>query len=328
MTRIRFGLATALGLSALLCGATALPAAAAPAGPQKVVTGLVGPLHLAFSDDSVYIADTFDGKIIKADPRTGQKKVLASGLGASSVSVGAGGRVFAVVGESPGATQSLVRLAGGVPTQIADLLAYEKAHNPDGQPQRSGPRADSLSNPYDVLAQPLRTLVADAGANDILSVQNDGTVRTLTVLPVSRTGKCATATNNGVPNGGCDPVPTGMAVGPDGYLYVSGLGAEVEGHVWKIEQSSGRIVAHWGGLPPLTGIAMGGQGSAYVSSLFTNRIYRLTGMGEVRASVEVAGPTGVQIHDGDLYAGSVTLRPDQPPVGAVVRVPLSAFFSG
>lgn len=327
LKRIRLGLATTLGLSALLCGATALPASAAPSGPETVVSGLVGPLHLTFSRDTLYIADTFAGQVIKADPDTGHKRVLASGIGASSVSIGVGGGVFAAIGEGgPGVIPSLVRLAPGGPKQIANLLAYEKTHNPDGQPQQTGRNADTLSNPYDVLAQTNRTLVADAAANDILSVRNDGTVTTLTVLPVSRTGECAHATNNGVRNGGCDPVPTGMAVGPDGYLYVSGLGAEVEGHVWKIDQSNGKIVAQWNGLPPLTGIAVGGQGSVYVSSLFVNKVFRLSPSGAIRSSVDIQGPTGVQLHDGDLYAGSVSLQPGQPPAGSVVRVPVSAFF--
>ena len=208
---------------------------------------------------------------------------------------------------------------------MADLLAYEKAHNPDGQPQLTGPKADALSNPYDVLAQTNRTLVADAAGNDILSVTADGTVRTLTVLPVSKKGPCATATNNGVKNGGCDPVPTGMSVGADGYLYVSGLGAEVEGHVWKIEQSSGRIVGQWDGLPPLTGIAAGAGGNVYVSSLFANKVFRLSPAGRVTGTVTVTGPTGLAVQGGQLYAGSVVMAQNAPPKGSVVRVPVTAF---
>ena len=45
-----------------------------------------------------------------------------------------------------------------------------------------------------------------------------------------------------MPNGGCDPVPTDLAMGADGFLYVSGLGAEVEGRIWKIDPDTGKIV--------------------------------------------------------------------------------------
>lgn len=327
MRKTRFGLATVLGLSALLTGATALPATAAPT-PQTVVRDLIGPLHLTSSGGQLYVADAFTGLVVKADPSSGRTSVVAAGVGAAAVSVAPDGRVFAAVGEGEGVTPSLVRLAGGRATQVADLLAHEKRFNPDGQPQRTGPRADQLSNPYDVLALRGRTLVADAAGNDVLSVAPDGTVSTLTVLPVSKEGPCATATNNGVRNGGCDPVPTGLALGSDGFLYVSGLGAEVEGHVWKIDLDNGRIVGHWGGLPPLTGIAAGGQGSIYVSSLFANRVFRLGPDGRVRAAVEVTGPTDVHVHEGQLYATSVVLPagPTDPPVGSVVRLPLSAFF--
>lgn len=326
MKRIRFAIATTLGLSGLLCGAAALPAAAAsPGGPRTVVSGLVGPLHLTVSDGSLLIADSFAGQIVRADPKTGKKRVLASGINVSSVSVGGGGGILAAIGEGEGAKQSLVRVASGRQTQIADLLAYEKAHNPDGQPQRPG--ADSLSNPYDVLALPAgRTLVADAGANDILAVRADGKVSTLTALPVSHKGVCAHTTNNGVKNGGCDPVPTAMALGPDGYLYVSGLGAEVEGHVWKIAQSTGQIVAQWDGFPPLTGIAVGNLGSVYVSSLFTNKVFRLSATGAVRATVDVPGPTGLHVSGQNIYAGSVVMPPNAAPVGSVMQIPMSAFF--
>lgn len=328
MKRIGVAAAVTVGLAGLLCAGSTLPASAAPPGPTTVVSGLVGPLHLTWSDGSLLVADSFGGQIVRADPATGAKRVLASHLNVSAVTVGPGGGLLAAIGEGVGARQSLSRVASGTSTIVADLLAFEKAHNPDGQPQRPG--ADSLSNPYDALSLGNRTLVADAGANDVLTVRQDGQVSLLTALPVSKKGSCAHVTNNGVKGGGCDPVPTALAIGPDGYLYVSGLGAEVEGHVWKIDQSTGAIVAQWDGFPPLTGIAVGNLGAVYVSSLFADTIYRLGPTGVVQGTVHVTGPTGLSLHGRDLYAASVKLPADQttPPVGAVIKVGVGAFFGG
>jgi hypothetical protein len=80
-----------------------------------------------------------------------------------------------------------------------------------------------------VLAQKDRTLVADAG-NSILSVDRDGTVPLFAVFPNITDGLCA-----GLPNDegttGCDFVPTSLAEGPDGAIYVGALGPRRPGRV-------------------------------------------------------------------------------------------------
>ncbi len=321
--RTRAGLAGLLGSAALIVGALAAPATAAPlAGvPTPVVTGLQGPLHVTFGlDGRLLVADTFTGVIYSADPATGAKTVLATGVQApTSISQAPNGTLY-VTRSSATPTQgptSLARLApDGSLTQVADLLAYEQRNNPDGQPQQTGPDADTLSNPYDVLALPGRILVADAGANDILSVGSGGKVRTLTAFPRLFNGECAKRTDNGIPNGGCDPVPTAMALGPDGFLYVSGLGGEVRGRVYKIDLSTGAVVSRILELPPLTGIAVDADGTIYVSSVFRNRIIKIATDG-TRTAVTVPAVTDVTIGNGAIYAGSLT--------GTVFRVPFDSF---
>jgi hypothetical protein len=113
---------------------------------------------------------------------------------------------------APGADfATLVRLplGGGVMQRIADFGAHEIANNPDnGLPD---------SNPYSMaLAPGGGFLVADAGANDFLSVTTAGVVATLGSLP------------NGVnplpiDPPAFDPVPTAIAVGPDGAYYIGQL---------------------------------------------------------------------------------------------------------
>lgn len=93
-----------------------------------------------------------------------------------------------VIGDRARTTPGLRTLAAGTASPVADLLAHEKGR-PDGQPQQTGQHADALCDPYDVLVLSTRTPVADAAANDVLPVAEDGTVRTRPVLPVSRKGR-------------------------------------------------------------------------------------------------------------------------------------------
>jgi hypothetical protein len=282
---------------------------AAPTDPVEVLaSGFAGPTHVAVAPNGdVLVADGFLGSIHRVDARTHAVSTVTAMEGAFTPGVEVRGQTayFTVSTEPeqglPQGTTTLMRVTpGGTVTEVADMLAWELAHNPDGQPQND---QDAVSNPYGVLALPGRVIVADAAANDLVEVRADGSMRTLTVFPVSMSGDCATATNNGVPNGGCDPVPTDLALGPDGYLYVSGLGAEVEGFIWKVNAWTGEIVDTTGGLPPLTGIAVADDGTVFASSLFTGQVFRF-GTGGVTVA-EVPGPAGLDWADGVLYAGSI-----------------------
>lgn len=300
---------------------------AAPGDPVQVVaTGFAGPLHVAAGPGgTVYVADAFAGTINRVDPG-GAVTALVSAAGFSPGVDVQGGQVYFTLSEDPhdGAPDGTTRLMrwtedGGV-SEVADTLAWEYAHNPDGQPQRTGEDADS--NPYAVLALPGRTLVADAAGNALVEVRANGAVRTLTAFPRSFAGECATHTNNGVPNAGCDPVPTDLKLGPDGFLYVSGLGAEVEGHIWKVNATTGQIVEHQGGFPPLTGIALTPDGTVFAASLFTSEVFRLAG-GALTVA-EVPGPAGLDWSRGTLYAGSVDFGGGP---GSLVTIAPAAFHA-
>lgn len=310
-----------------LCAGVGAPVASAWAddGVTTVATGFAGPLHLAVGPDGVlWVADAFGrGQIDRVDPLTATVTPVATDLGFSPGVAVHGQQVFYTISSSPeegrgqGPTSLQRLLPSGRTTQVADLLAYELAHNPDGQGQGTADDADS--NPYSVLALPGRTIVADSAGNDLVQVAANGHVSTLTVFPVSTAGDCATQPENGG-GVGCDPVPTDVELGPDGYLYVSGLGAFAEGFVWKVDARTGAIVATLTGFPPLTGIAVGPDGSIYAASLLAGVLVRIAPDGSrtvahvPAADVETAGSV--------LYATTVSLRGD---AGSVVRVSPSAF---
>jgi hypothetical protein len=90
--------------------------------------------------------------------------------------------------------------------EIADPVSHEAAFNPDGG------LVDS--NSYGVLALRGRQIVADAGGNSVLEVARKGHISTLAAFA---------ARPNPLPIGPpfVESVPTAIAQGPDGALYVS-----------------------------------------------------------------------------------------------------------
>jgi hypothetical protein len=119
-------------------------------------------------------------------------------------------------------------LTGGPATSIASLGAYEATHNPDGG-AGNGPGDPPIdSDPYGIVAYHGGLAIADAAANDILFVNPAGQVSTLAVLPLisEPTGAGGTVL--------AQAVPTSLAVGPDGALYVGELGGAAANDVGDV----------------------------------------------------------------------------------------------
>lgn len=143
----------------------------------------------------------------------------------------------------------LESVAGGPLRIRADISAAEFALNPDG--------GEIDTNPYAVLPLRDRILVADAAANAVFQVRGSR-VSVWAVFP----DDAAT---------GAQFVPTSLALGPDGHVYVGGLGGEVPGvgKVVKLTQN-GVKVRTWRGFNSVTGVAVDHEGTLYVSELFAN----------------------------------------------------------
>jgi hypothetical protein len=115
--------------------------------------------------------------------------------------------------------RALIRMElDGTWQTIADLGAYEVANNPDGTTYPDDtPRLES--NPFAVLALPDERLVVDAAGNDLLRVAPNGEISTLAVFPQRLVDDPSFPGTQIL----MDAVPTSVAVGPDGALYVGEL---------------------------------------------------------------------------------------------------------
>ena len=140
-------------------------------------------------------------------------------------------------------------------TLVADLAGFEGANNP------AGDQVDS--NPFHLAAGPGGLYVTDAGGNSLLKVTDAGVVSAITTF-------------DDVPNllfpgmgpPSSDPVPTGVALGPDGKLYVSELtgfpftpGAST---IFAVDPVTGVKTPFLTGLTTITDIAFDAEGTLYV----------------------------------------------------------------
>lgn len=236
-------------------------------------------------DGSLLVADSGAGIV---SLRKGSGSLIASLPGVADVAAIGVGNMFAITGgdEANGPTsRRLFRVSNGNTREIADLGAFEKAVNPDG--------GEIDSNPYAVAAlNGGQALVADAGGNDLLIVDQRGNVDWVATFPdelVSTANLksligCPTPPPNPELDGLCDlppmipaqPVATSIAIGPDGAYYVGELkgfpGPTGDSRIWRIEPgtrhaacgSSPACTVVADGFTSIVDLAFGPDGKLYV----------------------------------------------------------------
>ncbi len=226
-------------------------------------------------------------------------------------------------------------------TSVADIANYELANNPDG--------GDVGSNPLGFVIDGNKLVAVDAGANDLLSVNTGGSnLQTITtfpediltnpVFPPSNTPSNEPAQ---VPSQGevvrsqfaTQPVPSGVAKGPDGAYYISQFTGfpfpEGGAKIYRVG-ADGKPTVFADGFTQLTDLEFDPAGNLYALQYANQSAWK----GNFDGSVIKIAPNGTRTTllngnglespsaltigaDGAVY---VTNRGDRPGLGQVLRI--------
>ncbi|WP_375513096.1 ScyD/ScyE family protein [uncultured Nostoc sp.] len=226
-------------------------------------------------------------------------------------------------------------------TSVADLANYELANNPDG--------SDVDSNPLGFVINGNQLVAADAGANDLLSVNIDSSnlqaivafpqeILTNPVFPPSDTPSNEPAqvpSQNEPPRSqfATQPVPSSVTKGPDGAYYVSQFTGfpfpEGGAKIYRVG-ADGKPTVYADGFTQLTDLQFDTEGNLYALQYanqsawkgnFDGSVIKIAADGTRTTLLSGNGlesPSALTIgSDGAVY---VTNRGDRPGEGQVLRI--------
>lgn len=339
----------AVGLAVTLPGtASANPK---PSPPVTLSSSVGAPFNLEIDGHRVLIADGGPGYIGRLGSDGSVTPVVKDVPGAAGVATRGPWLAYTstVTNEETfenSASGLHVRKPGGR-TIYADTTAYEAAHNPDGRiwygPRSTdpcvtnavGPRYTGMldSHAYSVASYRDGWLLADAGANDLLSVSDNGRISTVATFPAQP----ATLTQQAVDAMGMpsclvgvtydfEAVPTDVEVGPRGTIYVTTLPGGPEGpqlgargSLWKVNPRSHSVTKIATGFAGATNLAIGKHGNIYVAELFGGKISVVNRWHHTSTLVNLPGVVSVETSaNGTLYAG--TMGADQSAPGSILEI--------
>jgi len=323
-----------LGAAALLSVALVGTSSAAPT-ITVLKSGLNNPRGIDIAaNGQLLVAETGAGKVLSRS-RAGAWRTVLSGLpvlpgaetsGVHAVAATGNGNALALIGEGPDTptedarfgTLVRVRPAG---RQVADIGAHQVA-DPDPA-DLDVPAFPTQSNAYGLaLVSGGKALVTDAGGNDLLLVHPNGTVQT-----VARFAPIMQTTSHLPPFLGVPPditipgeaVPTGVAVGPDGYWYVGQLAGfpfqPGASRIWRIDPKARGVTCDeaattgpctvWAtGFTSVVSIDFGPDGDLYVLEMVKSGVFNFfIGADDVGALIRVDWATKAKT---EIAAGELT----------------------
>jgi hypothetical protein len=205
---------------------------------------------------------------------------------------------------------------------LDDLGQAEADHNPAGD--------EVDSNPYGILALQGKQIVADAGANALLQVRDNGAISALGTFPnrlVDAPPFLGLPAGTQIP---MDAVPTSVALGPDGNYYVGQLtgfpfpvGAA---NIYKVPVDGGTPTVFASGFTHIVDLTFGPDGSLYVVEIAKNGLLAaFQGNDWTGALIRIA-PDGTRT---ELVPGALT-APGGVAVGkdGALYVTNNSIFSG
>lgn len=340
--RRRAPLPIALSSAFLSLALVASPATAAGPTVSVVASGLDNPRGIDVgADGRVFVAAAghggaaggfgTSGRIVVIDH--GAVRTYVGGLpsamsdegevtGPVNVALDARGDAVAVIGGGPQAVDprfnTVLRLRPPAGRILGDIQSYQ---NSDPDPTDIDPVPNPYdSNPYGIaVLDGARTLVADAGNNDLLLVGPTGRIVTVARFPNQMISTAFLPPFFGIPNDielPAEAVPTSVAVGPDGYWYVG----ELKGfpftpgtsRIWRIAPSargvtcdpaatSGPCTLYMDGFTSITGLDFGPDGSLYVVEMVKAGVLNAFIGGDVTGALwKVKGGTKTELVPGRL----------------------------
>jgi hypothetical protein len=306
-------------------------------GPQ--VQGPDGPIQFGLTGAVTRLWKGEQERIISGLPSLAGPGGMAA-IGPSAISFGQTGHALLTIGlgQNPAVRDTVLgaqaRLMGtlqqmnqnGHLKTIADIAAFEAAHDPDG----NGPD----SNPNGVLNEPRDGYVTDAGANTLLRVGHNGEISVVAVFPNRLVNTPPFLPQPPFPAQiPMQAVPTNVVRGPDGALYVSqltGFPFPVGGaRIYRIVPGSApQIYAE--GFTNIIDLAFDAQGNLYVLEIdrngllapeVTGRLARVNADDHSVDTIATDGlvmPGGMVIGpDGAIYISNFSTSAD---VGEVIRL--------
>jgi hypothetical protein len=207
--------------------------------------------------------------------------------------------------------------------KVVDIAAFAAAHPQSAYSLGTIPGETPYdSDPYDVVAYRGGWVVADAGANDLLYVSANGRISMLARFPAVAEQLPAGVLGNPAPiTVEAQAVPTSVAIGPGGALYVSLLrGVPSDpgtAYIYRVVPGHKPVV--WArGLTSVTAIAFDRQGRLLATEFntggllppptVTGALVRISNNGQMMTTLPVPGlyqPTGVAVSaDGTVYVSN------------------------
>jgi hypothetical protein len=354
----------ALGAALLLSLSVVGSSSAAPT-ITVLKSGLNNPRGIdVAANGQILVAETGAGRVISRDKK-GTWRTVLGGLpvlpgdeksGVHAVAATGNGNALALIGEGPDTPTEDARFGTLVRVhpagrQVADIGAHQVT-DPDPT-DLDVPTFPTQSNAYGLaLVGGGKALVTDAGGNDLLLVHPSGRVQTVAhFAPIMQT------TSHLPPFLGVPPditipgeaVPTGVAVGPDGYWYVGQLAGfpfqPGASRIWRINPKARGVTCTeaattgpctvWAtGFTSIVAIDFGPDGDLYVVEMVKSGVLNFfIGADDVgalirvdwatKAKTEIAAgelttPGGVSVaRDGTIY---VTNNSVSPTDGQVLRI--------